>query len=217
MHAFGRLIEHDPLSRNFAHPERAFVKKTTLWAHRAPILDQGNLGSCTGNALAQCLNTDYFTLSRPNRYLDEHDAIMLYSKATHLDPFPGKYPPEDTGSSGNAVCKAGRALGYLSAWKWTFSFNSFLAALQTQPLIVGTAFYAGMEDPDYSGLVKPTGAVVGGHEYCCIGVNYAVDQLTFLNSWGADWGVNGRFRMRFADFATLQADQGDVTVPIGAR
>jgi hypothetical protein len=213
-HAFGRLIEHDPLSRNFAHPERAFVKKTTLWAHRAPVLDQGQVGSCTGNALAQCLNTDYFTAPR-NRYLDEHDALLLYSKATRLDPFPGHYPPDDTGSSGNAVCKAGRALGYLQSWKWTFSFTSFLSALQTQPLIVGTAFYEGMENPDSNGLVELTGQIVGWHEYVALGVDYAPETLTFLNSWGADWGINGRFRMRFADFAMLQTDQGDVTVPIG--
>lgn len=211
----GRNIEHDPLSRRFAHPKKVFVKKTTLWTHSAPVLDQGQLGSCTGNALAQCLNTDYFTLSRPSRFLDEHDAVMLYSKATRLDPFPGSWPPDDTGSSGNAVSKAGRAFGYLSAWRWTFSFTSFLSALQTQPLIVGTAFYAGMEDPARDGLVKATGGVLGGHEYCCLGVDYETEVLTFLNSWGRDWGLNGRFKMKFKDFAVLQADQGDVTVPIG--
>lgn len=215
-HAFGRNIEHDPRSRNFAHPApETLVRKTTLWAHHAPVLDQGRLGSCTGNALAQCLNTDYFAASRPSRYLDEHDAIMLYSRATHLDRYTGYYPPDDTGSSSNAVCKAGRVLGYLSAYRWTFSFNSFLSALQTQPLIVGTAFYAGMEDPDRNGLVRPTGGVVGGHEYTILGVDYGTELICALNSWGSDWGQNGRFYMSFADFATLQADQGDVTVPIG--
>lgn len=215
-HSLGRHVEHDPLSRNFAHPEpRKLVKKTTLWAHHAPVLDQGRLGSCTGNALTQCLDTDYFVKSRPGRYLDEHDAIMLYSKATHLDKVPGYYPPDDTGSSGNAVSKAGRALGYLSAWRWTFTFTSFLSALQSQPLIVGTAFHADMEDPDSNGFVRPTGGVVGGHEYCALGVDYSAGSLTFLNSWGSGWGLNGRFKMTLSDFKTLLSDNGDVTVPVG--
>lgn len=212
-HGLGRNVEHDPLSRNFAHPAAALVKKTTLWAHHVPVLDQGHLGSCTGNALAQCLNTDYFAKARPGRYLDEHDAIMLYSKATHLDKYTGYYPPDDTGSSSNAVCKAGKVFGYLSAYRWCFSFNSFLSALQTQPLIVGTAFHADMEDPDRNGFVKPTGTILGGHEYCVLGVDYSSESLTFLNSWG-QWGINGRFKMKFNDFKILLANYGDVTVPI---
>ena len=215
-HGLGRLVEHDPLSRNFGHEAaKELARKTTLWEHHAPVLDQGQLGSCTGNGLTQCLNTDFFAPSRPGRYLDEHDAIMLYSKATHLDSFPGSYPPDDTGSSGNAVCKAGRALGYLSGWRWTFSWASFLSAIQTQPLIVGTAFYAGMENPDHYGFVRPTGGVVGGHEYLCLGVDFGSNSLTFLNSWGASWGLNGRFHMTFSDYKRLLADHGDVTLPIG--
>lgn len=220
-HALGRLIEHDERSRAYAHPAPAtLVPKTVLWAHHAPVLDQGQVGSCTGNALAQCLNADYFgpTLSRVNKGqpLLEHDAVTFYSLGTRLDGIPGNtYPPTDGGGSGLGVCKAGKQLGYLKSYRHAFSFTAFLAALQTQPLIVGTAFYAGMEDPDRTGFVRPTGEVVGGHEYCILGADYAKQRITALNSWSSAWGVNGRFTIAFDDFHGLLADQGDATIPVG--
>jgi hypothetical protein len=219
MFAYGRHVEHDPKSRSFAFTAAKLVKKSTLWAHHAPVLDQGQLGSCTGNALAQCLSGDFFapTLRKVNKGqpLLEHDAVTLYSTATKLDSIQGSYPPRDTGSSGLSVAKAGQRLGYLSGYRHAFSFTSFLAALQTQPVIVGTAFYADMEYPAKDGLVRPTGDVVGGHEYLALGVDYGTERITFLNSWGTNWGVRGRFAMKLDDFAALLADHGDATIPIG--
>lgn len=222
MPAYGRLVEHDPRSRNFAHlPPEKLVPKTVLWAHHAPVLDQGELGSCTGNALAQCLNADYFnpTLTKVNKGqpLLEHDAVTFYSLATHLDGIPDNtYPPTDGGSSGLGVAKAGKQLKFLKSYKHAFSFTSFLSALQTQPVIVGTVFYEGMEDPDKTGLVKPTGQIAGGHEYTILGADFQKQRITALNSWSKSWGVNGRFLMDFADFQSLLANQGDVTIPVGA-
>lgn len=214
-HALGRTVEHDPTSKQFQHfaATKPLVKKTTRWAIHAPVLDQGQLGSCTGNAMAQWLNTDY---AKQARYLTEADAVHLYSLATSLDDSPGRYPPTDTGSSGNAVAKAARKLGYISAYTWTFSLNGFLAALQTQPVIVGTAFYAGMEDPNSHGIVRPTGDLEGGHEYLICGVDYGTNQLEFVNSWGDQWGIRGHAYLTIDDFAHLLTDPnmpGDVTAP----
>ena len=124
-------------------------------------------------------------------------------------------PPTDTGSSGLAVCKAGVQMGYLASYGHAFGFSHFTAALQLSPVIVGTSWTDSMMTPDKNGFVRPKGAAVGGHEYLAIGVDYEHKKLTFLNSWGAGWGDNGRFHMSFAAFSKLLADQGDVTVPIG--
>lgn len=215
MPKFGRLIEHDPRSRSF-QAKQATKPRSVLWPHHAPILDQGNTGSCTGNALAQALNCDFFAHSR-SHYLTEVDALTLYSAATRLDDCPGTYPPDDTGSSGLAVCKAGVKLGYLSAYRHTFSFSQFTAALQLSPVIVGTGWTDSMMTPDRNGFVKPVGADAGGHEYLAIGVDYDQKSLTFLNSWGAGWGREGRFFMSFSDFSALLLQQGDATVPIPVR
>ena len=57
----GRHVEHDNRSKQFAFLGKRVKpeKKTTHWTSAAAPLDQGELGSCTGNALAQWLNTDF--------------------------------------------------------------------------------------------------------------------------------------------------------------
>lgn len=215
MPGLGRLVEHDPQSLGYP-ARKVAAPRSVVWPHTAPVLDQGDLGSCTGNALAQCLNTANFVRSRPyRRYLTERDAVDLYSLATTLDTEPGTYPPEDTGSSGLAVCKAAKQRGYLTRYDHAFGFDHFTAALSLQPVIVGTSWYDSMFTPDSRGQVHPAGQVAGGHEYLALGINYPKQLITFLNSWGEGWGKHGRFVMSFDDFRALLADQGDVTVPIG--
>ena len=217
-YALGRVPEHDPRSLDYPVMVAARRPRTVLWGHNEPVLDQGSLGSCTGNALAQWLNTDFARInprrSQPPAVLTEDDAVRLYSRATRLDAIPGQYPPTDTGSSGLAVCKAGRALGYLSGYRWAFGFTAMLMALQISPVIVGTHWYEGMFTPDADNILDTGGPLVGGHEYLILGADTGSQLITMLNSWGPDWGRDGRAYIRFADFAMLLREQGDVSVPI---
>lgn len=216
-YGLGRVVEHDPRSREFPAMVAAVRPKTVLWPHTAPVLDQGTLGSCTGNALTQWLNTDYarsrdgITERIP---LEEATALRLYSEATRLDAYPGQWPPDDTGSSGLAVCKAGVRSAYLRGYRHAFGFDSLLMALQHSPVIVGTEWTAAMFTPDRDGTIRPTGEVVGGHEYLILGCDMERSCFTILNSWGANWGLNGRARISFDWFRGLLAHQGDCTVPV---
>lgn len=213
-HTLGRHVDHDERSRLY-QALGAHTQRSVLWGHHAPVLDQGELGSCTGNAAAQLINTDYFAASRTASYLGEADAVKIYELATHLDGIPDNtYPPTDGGSSGLGAAKAGKQLGYFTGYKHAFGFDHFAAALQLQPVIVGTTWYEGMFTPDRHNTVHPTGQVAGGHEYLALGIDYSTRTLTFLNSWGNSWGDSGRFHMGFDDFARLLADQGDATAPI---
>lgn len=211
----GRLIEHDPRSRMFA-AARAATEQSVLHGHSAPVLDQGDTNSCTGHALAQCLNTDFFASARQN-FLGSRNAFDFYSLATRLDPWPGSYPPEDTGSSGLAVAKAGVRRGYLRSYAHAFGFRGFCRVLQTQPVLIGTSWYSGMNTPDRNGFVVPVGEYEGGHAYLGLGIDYSRKVLTFLNSWGAGWGKSGRFYMTFDVFRGLLEDRGDVVVPAKRR
>lgn len=215
MVALGRHVEHDPRSKQYP-ARRAAQPRSILWTHRAPILDQGTTNSCTGHALAQCLNTTKFVRSRPQRrYLDHRAALDLYSAATELDEFPGPtYPPTDDGSSGLGVAKAGVRLGYLSRYEHAFGFDHFAGAIALSPVIVGTDWYSSMFEPTSSGWVTPSGDMAGGHEYLAVGIHYPERYVRFINSWSDQWGVRGHFRMHFEDFMALLADQGDVTVPL---
>lgn len=209
----GRLVEHDPRSKDYTFRVAASRPRTVLWEHTAPVLDQGQVGSCTGNALTQWLNTAFAQAKRPG-VLDESKAVELYARATRLDSLAGAYPPDDTGSSGLAVCKAGKQLGYLSAYHHAFGFDALVLALQHSPVIAGTVWTEAMMQPDEAGFIRPTGQVAGGHEYLIIGADIEHQFITMLNSWSAAWGENGRAYITFADYRALLADQGDVTVPV---
>ena len=213
LHTLGRLVDHDPRSRSFAAAQ-APVKRSVLWGHHADVIDQGQLGCCTGASTAQLINTDPFAHCRPKGFLTQADAVSIYSLATHLDGIPGNtYPPTDGGSSGLGAAKAGVKLGYFAGYKHAFGFDAFAAALQLQPLIVGTNWYSDMFKLDAQGYAWPHGTIAGGHEYLALGIQYETQTITFLNSWGPAWGRTGRFFMTFKAFASLLADQGDATAP----
>lgn len=215
MPGLGRLVEHDERSRMFA-AARAPQQKSVLHVHNAPVLDQGESSSCTGHALAQCINTEPFAKCR-QRFLNSDNAYDLYSLATRLDSFKWTYPPEDRGSSGLAVAKAGWRRGYLKSYAHAFGFNAFCRVLQTQPVLVGTKWFAGMNEPDRFGFVFPSKGDEGGHKYLALGIDYAERSITFLNSWGSSWGKNGRFKMKFEVFDGLLKQRGDVVVPVPIR
>lgn len=210
----GRRVEHDPASRRFAFAPREavpVVKRT--WRRYGAVLDQGSLGSCTGNAMTHALN------SKPLRVTGEPvwrqaQAVILYSAATTLDQFPGAYPPEDTGSSGLGVCKAAMQLGLITGYQWAFGLDHVLQTLMAGPLLVGTSWYDGMFYPNADGYVNISGGLAGGHEYLLVGVDPAKRTLLFLNSWSSLWGVNGRFKMTFETFSSLLGEGGDAVLPV---
>jgi hypothetical protein len=221
----GRHIEHDPKSRNHDVEARSTVStviRPVLWARYSPILDQGNLGSCTGNALTGWLGCAPHALTpQAASPYDEPFAVKRYERATATDTFSGTYPPDDTGSSGLAVCKAAKKDGIIGSYAWAFTVSGLLRALQHGPVIVGTPWLEGFDRPDSSGLVLPTGSSRGGHEYLIRGVQPAraggpIDGSAPLwgdNSWGVGFGVNGSFHYTVDAWAKLRAQQADCTVP----
>lgn len=211
----GRLVEHDPRSRLFPAPSLAIKKpRSVLWRRYSPILDQGALGSCTGNAMTGWLGcAPHAADAADAARFDEDFAVALYSEATRIDRFPGEYPPDDTGSSGLAVAKAAQRGGHISHYSWCFTVNSLVNALQQQPVIVGVPWYERMFDPDSDGEILPGGDIVGGHEFLIRGVDLLRQLLLCDNSWGTGFGMNGKFTMSLQTWSVLRRQQADVTVP----
>lgn len=207
--------EHDERSRSFqavASP----VLRTVNHAHFGPVLDQQNLGSCTGNAAAHALAT------RPmyqHRYYTEADAIRFYSRATEVDNFAGYYKvgdpnSEDTGSDGLSVCKALKEFGEITSYTHAFSLAQALGALVLGPILIGIPFYDGMFRLNSGGFMVPSGSIAGGHEMCLVGINATGNYVTGINSWGPGWGLKGRFKMAFEHLGRLLSEDGDATVPV---
>lgn len=210
----GRHVNHDERSKAFPAqlaPNILDVKHNRV----TPILDQGALGSCTGNAFVGVLGTE--PRKRQTASLDEDLAVKVYSLATALDSYPGSYPPDDTGSDGLSVCEVGVQLGLIKGYDHAFGLEQTLLALSLRPVMVGIPWYDSMFEPDDGAWIeiKPGATEVGGHELCldvCRPIG-SKPYVSFANSWGSAWGHHGRARMSFDTLGRLLSEWGDCTVP----
>lgn len=217
----GRHVHHDSRSLAYTVPEGS--PTTARWERATPVLDQGQVGSCTGNAAAGHLGTapEYATLAAKIAagmlQLDEAEALRLYSAAEIIDGGAG-YPPEDQGSSGLSVAKAAKAAGLISGYVHMTSIGACYTAIKSGPFINGSNWYTSMDSPDANGRVTISGSVRGGHEYEVIGYDATTDLWECVNSWGTGYGVGGHFFMSSPDFARLLSEQGDATqfVPLSS-
>jgi len=212
----GRHVNHDDRSLAYALPEADTVV-SVQWSRVIPILDQGAVGACTGNACTGILGTvpDYRDLAAKlaaGLVLDEAEALTLYSAAETIDG-DGPYPPNDNGSSGLSVAQAAKNAGLCSGYVHALSVAGAHTAIQAGPFMVGSDWYTSFDTPDPNGLVAiaPGATVRGGHEYECIGYDAASDLWHLVNSWGTTYGVEGHFYYSTATFADLLASDGDVT------
>jgi hypothetical protein len=230
----GRHVRHDARNLRYAAgvlPKSAIT--TVRWQRRIPIMDQGQLGSCTGNALASVLGTDSagrtaptvvtvtaadkWKVFTPGTYgLDESVAVKLYSVNTREDTYSGSYPPSDTGSDGPAAGATGKALGLLTGYQHAFSMDALVSALQFGPVMWGTVWLNSMFDTDSNGVVKVDrkSGEAGGHELCISGYDTATSEFNIDNSWGPDdFGIAGSGLVKSSDMSWLLSQDGDITVP----
>lgn len=209
----GRHVEHDPRSLDYPFEVDSTVPLVkVLWQRYGNPFNQGQLGSCTGNAITGVLNTAPFHAASGKLHT-EKDAVAIYEAATLIDNITGSYPPDDTGSSGLAVCKVAKSKGLIGGYKHALSIAAALQALMKGPVITGVAWYEGFDTPDSTGLVRISGEIRGGHEFEVRGYDPATDLVTAENSWGTGWGLKGIFHFTSQTWAELLGQQGDVTVP----
>lgn len=201
------------LARPYAGPRKAITSVT--WPRNIPILDQGDVGSCTGNAMTGALATGpLFTALPAGVTLDEAEALKLYSAAEDIDG-DGPYPPQDNGSTGPSVAKAAEDDGLISGFTHYTDLESTLQALMDGPVILGFNWYNSFDTPAADGTVSISGDayVRGGHEVLARIVDAEAQVIGLDNSWGSSWGDTGGFRMSFATLERLLSEDGDCTAP----
>jgi hypothetical protein len=206
-----RHVHHDSESKRFEFDTSGLTIVSAKHTRRIPVLDQGQLGDCVPNAAEGCMGTDPFH-STVTLEWGEPLAISWYGDVTATDPYPGQYPPDDTGSDGLSMAKVLLSKGLISGYQHTFSLEAALKALTVTPWITGVNWFQDMFTPDPDGRVHPTGALAGGHEFVADEIDAEHERVWFTNSWGAGWGAAGRFYLTFADFGRLLGQQGDVTI-----
>lgn len=207
----GRVVVHDPRSRAFAFPATV---DTTTWRTRSirlydpiPNPDQ-TIGNCTGCAKAMQFNAVGNRVT--GQVLRMADADYIYSRATTLDPWPGAYPPDDTGSSGLAAAKAAQQLGLGGTYRWIFNgADGVVQAVMAGHVVnVGTRWDNRMFHQDADGRVEPGGSVAGGHEWTVRGFDADRDWV-LGRCW---WGGFRDFWIRRDHLGDLLADDGDALV-----
>jgi C1A family cysteine protease len=191
-----------------------------------PIYDQGQLGSCTGNAIAGAVDFENHrqegTFLTPSRLWIYYQERVIENTVSHdsgaqirdgikavarLGVCPETDWPYDISTFASAPAKKDyadslkdRAVTYQAVPHDLFALKSVLA--KGTVIVFGFTVYETFESQQVasSGIVpmpSPNENVVGGHAVVLAGYDDTVDRFRVRNSWGTSWGQGGYFEMPY--------------------
>lgn len=217
MPGLGRIPAPD--ARDAAYPMRALLATTEVlpryrYWRTGPVLDQGNTGTCVGHAWRNWLSAaPYMTKTGP-------DAFTIYRECCAIDPWPENDSGDlNWGTSTRDGAKVLQARLHLTEYRWAFSLDDLTRWLLLRgPVVIGINWYESMFDTKPDGRMDVSGGVAGGHAICLVGANRDSKLVTFVNSWGANWGDGGRGRLTFAQAERLIfAEDGEAVAALEVR
>jgi len=189
------------------------------------VEDQGQLGSCTANALAGAIEF----LERKNKVpFKDFSRLFIYYNERVLEHTINS----DSGAMLRDGIKTLAKQGACSEKSWPYEVSKFKSkpgpacyqeALQHQitsyhriltldqmrtclaegfPFVFGFTVYESFETQQVSrtGIVnmpKPNEQLLGGHAVMAVGYDHAKQRVLVRNSWGTDWGLKGYFTMPY--------------------
>jgi len=167
--------------------------------------DQGSTSECVGFAWHALLRA----LPNLQRTPGPSD---IYLAAQKRDEWPGE---AYLGTSVRGGAKALQDEGKLKSYHWADTLDAALDWMGAGgPTVWGVNWYERMFTPDpVTGLLTIKGKLIGGHAIVCLGFDEKKEWLIFQNSWGIDFGVYGRFKLRYADAERLIAEDAEVCAP----
>lgn len=189
-------------------------------------LDQGREGACVGFGWTQ----EFLSSPRPyhaasavraNEYARE-----FYYRCRQVDEWPGE---NYDGTSVLAGAQVAVERGLIESYWWCTSIEDVRdAVIELGPVVIGIPWYYNMYFTRESGLVEPSGDLVGGH--CILIDEYHPGKrlsgeswserfhgFGWHNSWGDGYGVGGRGFIRYEDLRDLLARWGEACVPMGRK
>lgn len=196
-----------------------------LRAYATPVEDQGYLGSCTGNAIAEAIEM----LNRKNNVNVEISRLFIYYYERLLEgtvnydsgayirdgiratnrwgaPLESLWPYDISkfrmAPSSVAVNDAARRT--VTRYERAIDFNACIDALANgYPVVIGFSVYNSFMSPSVSrtGMMPypntRTEPLLGGHAVLLVGYNNATQRFIVKNSWGTNWGDKGYFYMPY--------------------
>ena len=191
----------------------------------SPVENQGNLNSCSGNALAGALE-----------FLEKKDKVPFMRLSRLFIYYNGRAVEHRTHSDSGATIRDGiKTLvkqGVCPENRWPYLQSKVLVkpvpacykeALQHQitsyhrletlnqmraclaegyPFVFGFSVYESFESRQVAKtgvapMPKPDEHLVGGHAVVAVGYNDSEKRFLLRNSWGVKWGMKGYFTMAY--------------------
>lgn len=213
--------EHDEAAQLPTHVDLTTTKNFS------PVYDQGQLGSCTANALAAAFDFIRHHILHswvhPSRLwiywqernlegtVDQDSGAQIRDgiKVVHKLGVPPErdWPYDVTKFAEHPPTKAGKdaaldvAIEYRAPVQSLQGLRSALAA--GLPIVFGFTVYEEFESDEVAqtGIVPmpgPASQPVGGHATVICGYDDATKRFKIRNSWGPDWGIGGYFWLPYA-------------------
>lgn len=211
----GRHVAFDERSRSFALA--ATIDQSTWRNKRIRIYDPiPHPNQCHGECtyVSKAMQFNAIGNREVGRILGMKTAHEGYTLATKLDPFPGEFPAQDTGSSTLAAAKAAQQLGHGGTFRYLFGgADEVVQAVMSGKVVnVGTRWDSNMFTQNAAGVVSLGGGMAGGHSWIVRGFDADRD-LVLGRCW---WGTFADFYIRRRDLAELLADDGDAHTQVKA-
>lgn len=198
------------------------------------VENQGQLGSCTANALAG--NIEYLDNKIDNQYTDQSRLFIYYNeriiehsadydagamlrdgiKTLHKD---GVCPESDWPYEIKQYATKPPASCYKEAKNHCIQSYHRITTLQDMltcltegfPFVFGFAVYESFESPEtaktgIAQMPKKDERMLGGHAVCAVGFDQKTKRFIVRNSWGTGWGMEGYFTIPFQYLETLADD-----------
>lgn len=202
--------------------------KTDLRKKCPTVYDQGQLGSCTANAIGAAFEFEQMKQDTGKAFLPSR--LFIYYNERVMEHTANT----DSGAQIRDGIKSVVKLGVCPETQWPYDIARFTrkptvpcytTALNNQvlsyqrlvqtlgqmkgclaagyPFVFGFSVYESFESPTVArtgvlNLPGPNEAQVGGHAVMAVGYDDRQQRFLVRNSWGAKWGQQGYFTMPYA-------------------
>ncbi len=193
-----------------------------------PVYDQGQLGSCTANAIAGAIQFEQIRQKEPKPFTPSR--LLIYYNERVMEHTVG----QDAGAQIRDGIKSVNHIGACPETDWPYVIANFARrppprafkdapvgkavsyqrVVQTLdqmkgclaggfPIVLGISVYESFESQQVakSGVVPmPANSekLLGGHAILAVGYNDTEQRFVMRNSWGTSWGLQGYFTIPYA-------------------
>jgi C1A family cysteine protease len=227
MRKFGWIPQKpDKRDRKLTYMVRPLPEMVDLRPKDSPVYDQGNLGSCTGNAIAGAFEFEHIAEGlgdfKPSR-------LFIYYNERVIEHTVKKDAGAIIRDGFKVIGKGDKGVGVCSEDLWPYITSKFAckpskkcfsealkdlaieySALENNPaqlkgcladghpFVFGFTVYSNFMNIGSDGIMPLSeGSIEGGHAVMCVGYDDSRQVYIIRNSWGMDWGDKGYFYMPY--------------------